>query len=232
MNVNFWSLTILIFGLLGCEVFQVKKNRRIFEKSPNAADASAVVDSAGDTDAAYGTDTFTLTVETPRMGVRNYKQILESMSEKTKVDKNSASIQETFEGVMTKLATDTRASKFSAAHQAAVFKLATNFCAEGLNSEESKSHIFGELPERYVEILLEDNRYEISQKLVSNLWPAFFVDQDGMEETTTILSQLILDLDESFNETNPNANDDDRTQAVLVGACTSILASAPVTLYE
>ena len=216
---------------MSCNFFKSGSTIRSDDSDSSTNSFNNGLEDLDNVDDTYKSGSVNLQLNEINIGVRNYEQILATMSEKIGLPVEG-SVLNAFERASNNLATDTDVYKFSAAHQASIYKLAGEFCRVALDNDEVKKKLFGTIPDSYDELLQEGVRMSLAARVLKNLWPESMTADDGSAEPQGILAGLITQIDISYKEENPNANNNNRRRAVLTGVCTAALSSAPVTLYE
>lgn len=165
-----------------------------------------------------------------QIGVRNYRQLMRTMSMLTGVPDTRRQVKQTFELLSSNLATHNKVESFNAAHQASSYKIAYAFCIEAYNNKDDHLRLYGKHPDDLQEFNLDAPLHEVASHLLKTLWPSRY--QNNTDEYKLILVSLMKDLIVSSQEKRPKERDRSHIKGALLGACTSTLASSPVTLFE
>lgn len=159
------------------------------------------------------------------VGVKNFEQILHTMSEVTGINpQNNGRIRSVYASVSTSLPSENDVKTFMASHQVAVTRLAAEFCNETVNDVTRRTEIWRgfDFNIRSQNAFTEQNRLLIINKAIEHFW---IVASDS--EMATAQRQLVPMFDELLvDETNNNTT----TLKVVKAVCTVILSSAQVTL--
>jgi hypothetical protein len=166
-------------------------------------------------------------------GIKSHEQILGTMSELTGVSIMNASVKGVYDQVATTLPTDNDIKVFLPPHQLAITKLAAEYCKVlidtttiptgktiSLRAQIWPTFNFGALP---AAAFTESNREVLIEEVIEAFWGGV---TSAEEKAAAIdeLHQLIDDL--LLNEPSTTAT----TRNIVKGVCTSVLASAHVTL--
>ena len=158
------------------------------------------------------------------VGVKNFEQILISMSELTGVSAADNGIQSLYKELTVQLPGDNNIKSFLPANQVAITKLAAEFCEKLVESQDLRVVIwptinFGQSP---TQVLNADNKKLIINQAITRFLPPMESNQQTI--TYNELSKLFDDL-----LTGENLGSSVTTRKVVKGMCISTLASAHAT---
>jgi len=163
-----------------------------------------------------------------QMGVRNFQAINMTMSTLTKVPTTNAAVAAAYAEQNSALPTETDVKAFVGSSQVAVFKLAVEYC-NALITDPSNSAAFFEsinITDVPSNVFTAAGSKAISDILITKIWGSNLSTLPPLAQSSATLSALISDLLIGKTMTSKAV-----TTGVLVGACTAVLAAAPVTLY-
>jgi hypothetical protein len=163
------------------------------------------------------------------VGVRNFEQVNATMAALTGIVGNSQ-INTKYNNLKGQLPADNDIKSFSFSGQSAVTELAAEYCtvlitnANNTYTTQRTAAVgtinFAALP---TVALGATGRADVALSLLTKFWGSGFVNQPNAAQSQTTISTLINDL--VVGEPNTTAT----TRNAVIGACTSVLASAPVT---
>ena len=161
-------------------------------------------------------------------GIRNYEQIMISMSLMTGFDYRQPSIQKTYSEVSSSLPNTNDINEFSASTQVAIVKLAAEFCHEAVESPQLRSVIwpnfnFDLRPNQ--DVFSQANKDLLVQGMINRFWGGQELNSTELNKAKTRLSALLNDL-LAGERTDTNVT----TKNVGKALCTTALSSAYVTL--
>lgn len=166
-------------------------------------------------------------------GIKSHEQILNTMSEITGVSITNGSVKSVYDQVVTSLPTDNDVKVFLPPHQLAITKLAAEFCKVLVDTSSIpagkpvalRSIIWPTLNFNGVPSasLAMASRDVLIDEVIEVFWGGI-VTSEEKSLATDDLHQLIDDL--LLNEANTATT----TRNVVKGVCTTVLASAHVTL--
>lgn len=167
-----------------------------------------------------------IVLEEVDVGVKNFEQVLETMSVLTGVDANVNSVSNTYEDLKTQLPTNNDIKTFLPAHQVAVTKLAAEYCDELVDDNNLRGSIwpgfnFGGTP---TNSLNANGRANVINQAIDKFWGMGTV--SAADKNAAIVELQILVADLIANEANNSAT----TRTVVKGVCIATLATARVTL--
>jgi len=163
-----------------------------------------------------------------QVGVRNFQAIHMTMSALTTVPTTNAAVAAAYVEHNSALPTETDVKSFVGSSQVAVFKLAAEYC-NALITDASKSAAFFEsinITDVPSNVFTAAGSKAISDILITKIWGSNLSTLPPLAQSSATLSALISDLLIGKTMTSKAV-----TTGVLVGACTAVLAAAPVTLY-
>lgn len=158
------------------------------------------------------------------VGVKNFEQILVSMSEATGVNASDNGIQTLYKELTIQLPGDNNIKSFLPANQVAITKLAAEFCEKMVESQELRAVVwptinFGQSP---TTVFTASNKQLIITQAINRFLPPMETNQ--MTLTYNELSKLFDEL-----LTGETLGSNVTTKKVVKGMCISTLASAHAT---
>lgn len=158
------------------------------------------------------------------VGVKNFEQILTSMSEATGVSVSDGGIQNLYKELSVQLPGDNNIKSFLPANQVAITKLAAEFCEKMLESQDLRAVVwptinFGQSP---TTVFTATNKQLIINQAITRFLPPMEAGQ-----TTLAYNELSKLFDELL--TGENLTSSVTTKKVVKGMCISTLASAHAT---
>ena len=162
------------------------------------------------------------------VGVRNFQAINYAMSTLTGIPTTNAAVAATYADQNSALPTETDVKSFVGSSQVAVFKLAVEYCNALITDNTKATAFFGavNVNDTPTKVFTDAGTKAISEALITKLWGANLSTLPPLDQSSGILSQLIKDLLTGKDRASKAV-----TTGVLVGACTTVLGSAPVTIY-
>ncbi len=162
------------------------------------------------------------------VGVRNFQAINYTMSTLTGIPTTNAAVAATYADQNSALPTETDVKSFVGSSQVAVFKLAVEYCNALMTDNTKATAFFGatNINDTPANVFTAAGTKAISETLITKLWGANLSTLPPLDQSSGILSQLIKDLLTGKDNGNKAV-----TTGVLVGACTTVLGAAPVTIY-
>jgi hypothetical protein len=158
------------------------------------------------------------------VGVKNFEQILISMSETTGVSAADNGIQSLYKELTIQLPGDNNIKSFLPANQVAITKLAAEFCEKMVESQNLRVVVwptinFGQSP---TQVFSASNKQLIITQAIERFLPPMETNQQTL--TYNELSKLFDEL-----LTGENLSSSTTTKKVVKGMCISTLASAHAT---
>jgi hypothetical protein len=163
-------------------------------------------------------------MDTINVGVKNFEQILTSMSEATGVSVSDGGIQALYKELSIQLPGDNNIKSFLPANQVAITKLSAEFCEKMLESQDLRAVVwptinFGQSP---TTVFTATNKQLIINQAITRFLPPMETSQ-----TTLAYNELSKLFDELL--TGENLTSSVTTKKVVKGMCISTLASAHAT---
>lgn len=161
-------------------------------------------------------------------GLRNYEQINATMATVTGVPMTTAAVKDMFANQLaTSLPTDNDIKAFLGSQQVAVYKLAVTYCETLVTSATLRTKVFGTFnfagtPNVSLNAAGKDL---IAEALVTKFWGVgleSLPDHDASVDTVVALIDSLL--------VGKSATTATVTPVVVTGACSAVLAAAPVTI--
>ena len=158
------------------------------------------------------------------VGVKNYEQILLSMSAATGVNPADTTIQNMYKEITVQLPGDNNIKSFLPSNQVAITKLAVEFCDKLVESPDLRAVVWPgiDLTQSPTKLFTPTNKPLIINQTITRFLPP--MESDAQTQTFTELSKI---LDELL--TGENLTSAATTRKVVKGICISTLASAHST---
>lgn len=161
------------------------------------------------------------------VGVKDFEQILHSMSAVTGVGITEPIIQTTYNQLSPQLPNDNSIKSFMAANQVAITKLAAEFCDVLVNRAELRSVVwpqinFGQSP---TQTLGTVGRQHLIERAINRFWGDGLLSANEFNEQSIILNELI----EALLVDSPNNSA--TTRLVTKGICIGTLSSSGNLLF-
>ena len=172
----------------------------------------------------------------PTYGVRNYGRIRESMAAVTGVNPLLPAIDTVFNDLEQQLPSTFDVRSFVSSQQVGISKLALEFCDALVESAPLRTTFFGSFPFTTEPVAVfgaaatpnAANRNQIADALYNHMLGANLTVQPSLTDTRADLSTLVDTLVAPCVGTPCDA---ERTQAIVKGECTAVLASAAVSMH-
>jgi hypothetical protein len=162
------------------------------------------------------------------VGLKNYEQINSSMSVITGIDATTPAVRTVFATLTTSMPTDNDIKGFLGSQQVSVFKLAVEYC-DALTKDVAKRAAFFpgfNFAGTPAAVLNASGKQEIADTLVTKIWGK---DLDFLPPHTESVATVMGLIDNIL--VGKNTATVAVTGAVVTGACTAVLASAPSIMY-
>lgn len=199
------------------------------KKTVSSATASTPTNSSGGSGGDVQGDPETIAAIPTSLGVRNFEQVNATMSQLTGIVGNTQ-ITNKYNSLKSMLPSDNDIKSFSFSGQSAVAELAAEYCTVLMTNpgnayttqrtEAVGTLNFAALP---AAAYTTTGRADVASKLLTKFWGTGFVNLPNGATAQAAVSTLINDLVTGEAATTTT------TRNVAIGACTSVLASAPVT---
>ncbi|MFT6070658.1 MAG: hypothetical protein ACJAT2_001380 [Bacteriovoracaceae bacterium] len=225
LGASIGSLLVLLLSFNHC-VLQPKASKKPADGSSTNQQQTNTSGNTGNTDPVDPVDPPNIVLEEVDVGVKNFEQVLETMSVLTGVDANTNSISNTYEDLKTQLPTNNDIKTFLPAHQVAVTKLAAEYCDELVDDSNLRGSVwpgfnFGGTP---TNSLNPNGRAAVINQAIDKFWGLGTV--SAADKNAAIVELQILMADLIVGEANNSAT----TRTVVKGVCIATLATARVTL--
>jgi hypothetical protein len=225
LGASLGSLLVLLLSFNHC-VLQPKASKTPADGSSSNQQQSSNNSGNGNTDPVDPVDPPSIVLEEVDVGVKNFEQVLETMSVLTGVDANTNTINDTYQDLKTQLPTNNDIKTFLPAHQVAVTKLAAEYCDELVDDNSLRGSVwpgfnFGGTP---TNSLNANGRANIINQAIDKFWGMGTV--SAVDKNAAIVELQILVADLVANEANTQTT----TRTVVKGVCIATLATARVTL--
>lgn len=160
--------------------------------------------------------------QTVEVGVKNYEQILMTMSQLTGVSIEDREIKSTYAAVKDQLPTSNSIKSFQSANQVAIVKLAAEFCNELVDSASLRANIwpeldFGRAPSSELD---SEGRAYLINEAIDHFWMLSEQEFSTKLAAQSELNSLITDLLVGENQSSSTV-----TREVAKGICISTLGS-------
>lgn len=162
------------------------------------------------------------------VGLKNYDQINSSMSVITGIEATTPAVRTVFATLTTSMPTDNDIKGFLGSQQVSVFKLAVEYC-DALVKDATKRAVFFpgfNFAGTPAAVLNASGKQEIADTLVTKIWGK---DLDFLPPHTESVATVMGLIDNIL--VGKNTATVAVTGAVVTGACTAVLASAPSIMY-
>ncbi len=176
----------------------------------------------------------------PRIGMRTFRQIHQTMAALTGVSPRSREVREVFEEIRDQLPSSPDVRTFVSSHQVSVFKLALEYCDVLVETPRLRDAFFGGNPPlplaSPVAQVFGDPvlRQRVLDTTVDRFFGTDLEDQPARDRVRPILDGLVDILVGSCAGDEAPEDEDcgaERTRVVLKSVCSAVLGSAPVLLY-
>ena len=172
----------------------------------------------------------------PTYGVRDYGRIRESMASVTGVSALVPEIDAAYQDLEQQLPSTFDVRSFVSSQQVGISKLALEFCDALVESAPLRTTFFGSFPFTTEPVAVFGaaatpntvNRNQIADALYNHMVGSGLTVQPSLTDTRSDLSGLVDTLVASCLGTPCDAQ---RTQAIVMGECTAVLASAAVSMH-
>jgi len=212
---------------------QAKKNTRKSKSSSSAPFLSteATADIKNDSELPDGLEMPPMNAPTVEselddidVGVKNYEQILLSMSAATGVSPADTAIQNLYKELTVQLPVDNNIKSFLPSNQVAITKLATEFCEKLVETADLRAVVWPGInfTQSPTQVFSPTNKQLIINQAITRFLPP--MESDLQAQTYTELSKLFDEL-----LTGENLGSSVTTRKIIKGMCISTLASAHST---
>jgi hypothetical protein len=179
------------------------------------------------------------TLSTP-IGFKDFEQLNVTMATLTGVDKKS--MNDAVKKVVNQLPSNADPQTFGASQQAAISKLADDYCDKLMKDANLRARIYPDINFGARVSQVYDAKGQ--RDLIDSTIKRFFGESGDLDTARTELASLTKDLVAAALHGNPqigtdgtkentSLNDDtEGTRAVAVGVCSAALASTPVTMFS
>jgi hypothetical protein len=162
------------------------------------------------------------------IGLRNYDQINATMSVITGIPSSTRAVRTVFNNLTTSLPTDNDIKGFIGSAQVSVFKLAVEYCDALVKDTTKRADFFPgfNFAGTPAAVLNASGKQDIADTLISKVWGK---DLDFLPNHAESVASVVSLIDDIL--VGKNMNTAAVTPAVVTGACTAVLASAPAVMY-
>jgi hypothetical protein len=199
----------------------------------DGAGEEGVQEGAGETPAGDGEGTGTEVVEEPAtelmpvVGMRNFRQINDTMASLTGVPRTTASVATAFATLETQLPDSNDLRTFNGSHQVAISKLAVEYCDAMINDAALAAQAipgfnFAAVPSVAFNAA---GKAAVAEALIEKFWGTGLETLPPEGETVQAVSELIDGV------VAGKANTAAVTRNVVKGVCVALLASTQVLIY-
>jgi hypothetical protein len=162
-----------------------------------------------------------------KVGARNFEQINHTFAALTGVSPAEPQVKAAFLELKSQLPGANDVKSLSPAQISSITKLSANYCDVLVRDDALRGQAFGNFDfsrqlNSAFSVTAKDN---LARALIGNFWGEELETLPDITENVAIISQLLTDMAQGKN------NDTQATSAVAMGACTAVLASAPVILF-
>lgn len=159
----------------------------------------------------------------PDIGIRNFEEIMASMSAITGVEKNHPRITLTYSTVKQQLPSESTLSSFVSAHQMGITQLAIEFCNTLVDDTTLRANFFGnfDFTAPPASAFSTTNRNTITNALYDHISGSSLSTQPSREAMSTEIDALITRLSVCGNNCATN-----RTATIVKASCAAVLGSA------
>jgi hypothetical protein len=242
-NVEFGILLIGLFGLLiafnhcGLDPQSNKLNRKLAssdldqnlstptlpETLPNGNNTPAPEEMPSNNNDAIA-EVVAIEVD---VGIKDFEQILYTMSAVTGVPVTDPDIQNTYKTLSPQLPNDNSIKSFLSSNQVAITKLAAEFCNELVNSAELRLVIWPQLNFEVAPAtaLNTAGRQHLMERAINRFWGQGLLTTQEMNQQTQVLNELITNL---VATASTNAAG---TRLVAKGVCIATLAASGTLIF-
>lgn len=210
----------LLFSYTHCDLTQTKLNSTSYKTNGSNDDSShsSSASTGGETEEEQ------LVTETVDVGIKNFEEILVTMSSITGVDQNNTNIQKLYKEVKNLLPTDNEIKSFGSASQVAIMKLAAEYCNEVRKSNTLSMALWPNINFG----IKASTAYTTAGKdlFIENSLKNFLPHLDSTDEIYRDYAEEILFLtNELLRTSTDNAT---TTKNIAFGSCTILLSSLEV----
>lgn len=212
-------LTSILFTYTHCDLTQSTLNKS------NYSDGSYSDENHGSASTGTGdTEEEKLVTETVDVGIKNFEEILVTMSSLTGVDQNNSNIQKLYNEVKNLLPSDNEIKSFGSSSQVAIMKLASEYCNEVQKSQTLRSSIWPNINFNQKASLA----FTTANKdlFIINSLKHFLPYLEESEDLYKDYAFEILNVSTELLRKLPDTNE--TTRKVAFGACTILLSSLEV----
>lgn len=158
------------------------------------------------------------------VGVKNYEQILQSMSAATGVSAADTTIQNMYKELTVQLPVDNNIKSFLPSNQVAITKLAAEYCEKLVETQELRAVVWPtiDFTKNPTQVFSAANKSLIINQAITRFLPP--MESDLLAQTSTELGKLFDEL-----LTGENLSSNVTTRKIVKGMCISTLASAHST---
>ena len=167
--------------------------------------------------------------------IRSFDAIYTTMSVLTGVPESNSSVKQYFDNqISVNLPTLNELSSFQGSHQAAITKLAAEFCSVSYNLDGGtlRFSLYGEINDQLeLKTIVADGSSAIARSLTRKCWGPEAAHYPSDDPKIIEIQSLMSDLLDIVEVNRSDANDRQKLEAILVGTCTAVLSSSHVTIY-
>jgi len=162
------------------------------------------------------------------VGLKNYDQINASMSVITGIAATTPAVRNVFTNLTTSLPTDNDIKGFLGSQQVSIFKLAVEYCDALVRDPARRAEFFPgfNFAGTPAAVLNASGKQDIADTLVTKIWGK---DLDFLPPHAESVDTVVGLIDNVL--IGKNTAQVAVTGAVVTGACTAVLASAPAIMY-
>lgn len=221
ISTTVFFLASILFTYSHCDLTQSQLSKTSLDGSSASPHGSA---STGSGSGSGNTEEEILVTESVSVGIKNFEEILVTMSSITGVDQNNTNIQRLYNQVKNLLPSDNEIKSFGGASQVAIMKLAAEYCNEVRKSNSLSSALWPNVnfAQTAATAFTTANKDLFIENSLKNFLPHL---DEGSEIYNDYAAEILAVSDEILaTSTNNNTT----TKNVAFGACSILLSSLEV----
>jgi hypothetical protein len=161
------------------------------------------------------------------IGVKDYESLYVTFQVLTGVDvSNESTLRNVYEDIRSQLPFDSSIKNFGTANQIAIIKIASEFCHTVFNKSTYYNTFFNNfnIAQSSINAFSNNGKALMIEDMINRFWGSnvqpFEVEQNAKTELNILIDDLLVG----------TSNSTTTTRTIAKGVCTSLLASAPVTM--
>ncbi len=227
------TLLLMLFAYNQCElIMRPKSNKKSLGETSQINNESTYHSDNTNSDTGNEETTIPPEVEVVvkakvQTGMKDYEQILETMSVLTGISSSNDNIQNVYEDIKTQLPEKNDIKTFMAAHQVGIVKLASEYCHRLVENQSARSLVWPgfNFGESAANAFSSVGRQNFINQTVNKFWGRSIASEFEVGMSSQLLNQLTNDL-----MAGENTGSNNLTRTIAKGICISVLASAPVMM--